>query len=113
MGALIYGNSDIDVAFDDRALAHLQLVITAKLRRRESFVFSWTNSKDMGSGRSSIWIDSSIPLYFQYSGSRAPSINRQWVEILMDSANSAHGLVFVPEPVIAVAPVAPVAPVPQ
>jgi len=40
MGKLTY-DSTLTVDFDDRVLAHLQLVIGAKLRRAESFYFSW------------------------------------------------------------------------
>ena len=57
MGSLLYGNPGTEISFDDRALMHLQVVITAKLRRRESFLFTWTNSADAGSGRSSIWLE--------------------------------------------------------
>jgi hypothetical protein len=98
MGSLIYGNSGIEVNFDDRALMHLQIVITAKLRRRESFVFSWVNSPQEGSGRNTIWLDPSSTLYYRFSGSRAPAINRDWLEALMLSANSATGMLFTPEP---------------
>ncbi|MCU1404792.1 MAG: ATP-dependent ligase [Glaciihabitans sp.] len=99
MGTLLYGSPGIEVDFDDRALVHLQVVITAKLRRRESFVFSWNNAMDGGSGRSSIWLDPAIPLYYRYFGGKMPSINREWVEVLMASANSGSGLIFTPEPV--------------
>jgi hypothetical protein len=98
MGTLLYGNPGIVIAFDDRALMHLQIVISTKLRRRESFIFTWTDSPIEGSGRSAIWLDPTSTLYYRYFGSRAPSINREWIEALMLSANSAGGLVFVAEP---------------
>lgn len=98
MGSLVYGNSSIEVAFDDRALMHLQIVTTNKLRRGESFTFTWTNAPELGSGRGTIWLDPSSTLYYRYSGSRMPSINREWIEVLMLSANSASGLFFSPEP---------------
>ncbi|MDJ0349369.1 ATP-dependent DNA ligase [Cryobacterium sp. PH29-G1] len=98
MGTLLYGNPGIVITFDDRALMHLQIVISTKLRRRESFIFTWTDSADNGSGRSAIWLDPTSTLYFRYFGSQAPSINREWIEALMLSANSAGGLVFVTEP---------------
>src|SRR5690606_19485112 len=72
VGSLIYGTSGIEISFDDRVLAHLELVINAKLRRRESFMLSWRDSTAVGDGRSSIWLDTAIPLYFRYSGSRIP-----------------------------------------
>jgi hypothetical protein len=40
MGRLTY-DSHFSVDFDDRTLAHLQLVIVAKLRRNEAFFLSW------------------------------------------------------------------------
>ena len=98
MGTLLYGNAGIVITFDDRALMHLQIVISTKLRRRESFVFTWTDSADEGSGRSAIWLDPTSTLYYRYFGSRTPSINREWVEALMLSANSAGGLIFTAEP---------------
>jgi hypothetical protein len=98
MGKILYGESGIEVVFDDRAMAHLQLVIGAKLRRRESFFFSWKDESAVGDGRSSIWLDSSIPLYFRYSGSKPVSINREWLDILTLSAHTAQGLQFTAEP---------------
>jgi hypothetical protein len=98
MGTLLYGNPGVVITFDDRALMHLQIVISTKLRRRESFVFTWTDSADEGSGRSAVWLDPTSTLYYRYFGSRTPSINREWIEALMLSANSAGGLVFIAEP---------------
>ena len=98
MGSLLYGNPGTEISFDDRALMHLQVVITAKLRRRESFLFTWTNSPDVASGRSSIWLDPSSAILYRFAGSRTPSLNREWIEALMLSANSAGGLYFSSEP---------------
>ncbi len=98
MGSLLYGNPGTEIAFDDRALAHLQIVITAKLRRRESFVFSWSNTLREGSGRGAVWLDPSSTLYFHYAGSRQPSINRTWLDILGKSSNTAAGLFLTDEP---------------
>jgi hypothetical protein len=98
MGKLLYGDSDIEVEFDDRALTHIQIVIGAKLRRGESFFFSWKDDPAIGDGRSSLWLDRSIPLYFKFFGGKTPALNREWLGILTDSANSGQGLVFTPEP---------------
>ena len=99
MGQLIYGNAALVLDFDDRTLAHLQLVISAKLRRRESFWLTWANLATTGSGRESIWLDSHIPLRFSYSVPTAFQLSRAWVELLTTIANSAAGLYLVPEPV--------------
>ena len=98
VGKILYGDSGVEIMFDDRAMAHLQLVIGAKLRRRESFFFSWKDDPSVGDGRSSVWMDASIPLYFKYLGSRPISINRDWIDQLTLSANMAGGLQFSPEP---------------
>ncbi|WP_258045864.1 DUF7882 family protein [Leifsonia shinshuensis] len=95
MGSLIYDSTVIE--FDDRLLLHLQIVIVNKLRRRESFAMSWRDAPEIGDGRSTIWLDPSIPLYFKFSGSRTPSINRDWLETLAESAASATGLVVTGE----------------
>jgi hypothetical protein len=91
MGTLTY--ADVDIEFDDRVLAHLQIVIVNKLRRRESFAMSWRDADDVGDGRSAIWIDPSIPLYFKFDGSRVPSIDREWLTALAESADSSRGLI--------------------
>ena len=95
MGSLTYDRVIVEI--DDRTLAHLQLVIVQKLRRGESFLLSWRDSAEVGSGRSSIWLNPAIPLYFKFAGGRAATLNRQWIEDLSRSANSAQGLVIVSE----------------
>jgi hypothetical protein len=91
LGKLLYGPT-IEIIFDDRVLAHLQLVIGAKLRRGESFFFSWRDEQSVGDGRSTIWLDPAIPMVFRYNGGRMPKINREWLELLTHSSNSASGL---------------------
>ncbi len=98
MGKIVYGEAGLEVVFDDRAMAHLQLVIGAKLRRNESFFFSWVDDPSVGDGRSSVWLSSAIPLYFRYSGSKPVTINRDWIDALSRSANSTTGLQFSAEP---------------
>lgn len=98
MGLLIYANSTPGIEFDDRTLTHLKVVIFAKLRRRESFGFSWDNGPGLGGGRSSIWLDAAVPLKFAFFGSKVPALNRTWLAQLSQSANSATGLCLLPEP---------------
>ncbi|WP_295776503.1 ATP-dependent DNA ligase [uncultured Microbacterium sp.] len=86
------------VDIEDRALAHLQLVISNKLRRNESFVFTWRDDASIGDGRTSVWLNPAVPLSFKYYGSRTPSLNRTWVEALAHTANAPTGLYLVPEP---------------
>jgi hypothetical protein len=83
--------------FDDRLLAHLQIVIMQKLRNEQSFLMSWLNVVSIGDGRTGIWLHAAIPLRFNFSGSRTPAINRDWLHTLQQSANSSTGLVITDE----------------
>ncbi len=97
MGTLMYG-SGIEVVIDDRTLAHLQLVITGKLRRGECFFFNWHDSAAVGGGRSAIWLSRSTPIQFHLHEQDKVAINREWLDLLMTSANSSGGLQYIPEP---------------
>jgi hypothetical protein len=97
VGKLTYENN-VRVDFEDRALAHLQLVITIKLRRKESFHFTWKDDASVGNGRTSVWIHPEASLVFKYYGSRPPQLNQAWLEALAYTANSPAGLYLVPEP---------------
>jgi hypothetical protein len=95
MGTLSYDR--VVVEFDDRILTHLQVVIVQKLRRGESFLFSWRNASEVGDGRSSAWLNPAIPLYFRFTGGHAPSLNPEWIAQLTRSANSSQGLIATSE----------------
>ena len=97
MGTLTY-SAMLTAEFDDRLLAHLQIVMTAKLRRGESFTLSYKEPTATGDGRTIIWLHSSLPLAYTFSSGEAARINRLWIEALMVSANSPGGLQIVPEP---------------
>jgi hypothetical protein len=97
VGRLIYDNTTA-VEFDDRVLAHLQLVIGTKLRRGEAFYLTWTDDPSVGDGRNSIWLHPAVPLRLKFNGSRRPAINLSWINQLMASANSTEGLRLLPEP---------------
>ncbi|MCJ1688642.1 hypothetical protein [Rathayibacter sp. VKM Ac-2927] len=96
MGQLIYGPGTV-YDMDDRTLAHVKLALTTKLRRQESFLLSWPISVDHGSGRTSLWIAPSIPLQFQFTGSRPPTINKAWVLAMLETSQSDRGLVILAE----------------
>lgn len=87
----------IVVQFEDRVLTHLQIVIVQKLRKGESFLMSWRDADAVGDGRSSAWIHPSQSLYFKFTGSRVPAINRDWLASLMASANGSQGLIVTSE----------------
>lgn len=97
MGTLTY-DASTKVEFDDRALAHLRVVIGAKLRRGEPFYPSWRDDRSAGEGSSTIWLHPAASLRFTFHGSRDIVVNRQWIEELMTMANSSGGLRLTPEP---------------
>jgi hypothetical protein len=72
MGHLAYGQT-IELEFEDRLLAHLRIIIGSKLRRKESLYFSWKDDQRVGDGRTTIWLNPTIPIVFKYYGSRPPS----------------------------------------
>lgn len=97
MGRFHY-NTLVKTEVEDRVLAHLQIVIGNKLKRGESFYFTWRDDPSVGDGRRAVWIHPSADLDFKYYGSRAPSINRTWLEKLAHAANSTGGLFVMSEP---------------
>lgn len=60
MGSLYYGDAQDAIQIDDRALAHLKVVIATKLRRNESFTLSWRHPEGDAPGRSTLWLHPSI-----------------------------------------------------
>ena len=97
MGSLYYGNDDAPIQVEDRALAHLKVVIATKLRRNESFTLSWRHLDADTAGRSTIWLHPSIPLRFVFQESETPELSRSWIEALAHSANSSGGITLIEE----------------
>lgn len=77
---------------EDRALAHLRVVVMNKLRRAEPFMLSLPSSDGLGSR--SIWVHPSVPMVFHFFGGRLPSLDRELVEQMMKDASSPDGLIL-------------------
>jgi len=97
MGTVYYGGSATPIHIEDRALAHLKVVIATKLRRGESFTVSWRHPDDQARGRTTIWLHPSIPLRFVFDEPETPELSREWLEDLANSANSSGGIALVAE----------------
>lgn len=97
MGTMYYGGMETVIHIEDRALAHLKVVIATKLRRGESFTLSWRHPDDEPRGRSTVWLHPSIPLRFVFDDPERPALSRQWIEELAASANSSGGILLVDE----------------
>jgi hypothetical protein len=94
MGHLHYGSPPASFEIDDRTLAHVELVMLAKLRRNESFALTIDGAKG---ARQTIWVNSAAILRFEFD-SPTTEINREWLEELIDSANTTTGMKILPEP---------------
>lgn len=97
MGTIYYGGAATPINIDDRALAHLKVVIATKLRRSESFTVTWRHPDDQPRGRSTIWLHPSIPLRFVFDDPEPSELSREWIEELASSANSSGGITLIAE----------------
>ncbi len=97
MGTIYYGGSATPIHIEDRALAHLKVVIATKLRRGESFTVSWQHPDDQPRGRSTIWLHPSIPMRFVFDDPDPTPLSREWIEQLAHSAHSSGGITLVAE----------------
>lgn len=97
MGHILYGTGR-PIEIDDRALAHLEIVIESKLRAHKEFFFSWNDNRDTSHHTHRLWLESSVPLDFQYTQESSIQINPEWIDDLAESANNRRGLCFLAEP---------------
>lgn len=98
MGSLVYGPTDHRIEIDDRTLAHLQMIVVAKLRRGETFIFNWEAGDAADGSRTCIWLHPAMFLVFEFDAPKPPAINREWLELLSLTANGSGGLRLLPEP---------------
>ncbi|NYE21440.1 hypothetical protein [Microbacterium immunditiarum] len=97
MGTIYYGGAGTPIHIEDRALAHLKVVIATKLRRNESFTVSWKHPEGEPRGRTTLWLHPSIPLRFVFDDPEPAQLSREWIEELANSANSSGGIMLVAE----------------
>ncbi len=97
MGTIYYGGDASAIDIEDRALAHLKVVIATKLRRGESFTLTWRHPDGQPRGRSTVWLSPSIPLRFVFDDPEPAVLSREWMEELAQSANSSGGIMLVAE----------------
>lgn len=105
MGHLVYGVAPA-IRINDWGLRHLQAVIVTKLRRGESFAFSWEHEPDVdgvsaapvAAVHGAVWISQASSLYFSYDEWDSRPLNGRWLTALSEEANSNRGLRLFPEP---------------
>lgn len=91
MGSLFYGDDRDPIEIEDRLLAHVKVVMSTKLRRNESFTLSWRHASG-ATGRSTIWVQPSIPLRFVFDSPDAETLDPALLTSLANSANSSGGM---------------------
>ncbi len=91
MGRLYYGNNTDAIEVDDRELAHLKMVATAKLRRSEGFSITFSS---VATGRSTVWVHCAIPLRFDFDSAEPIRLEPAYVNELAQAAASAMGIVI-------------------
>jgi hypothetical protein len=96
MGTLTYHGERF--SFDDRTLAHLQAVLTLKLRRREPFLLSWLPQGAADAARISLWIDNAIPIRYDFDETDPGRLNDAWLNSMVEMAGRASGLLVTVEP---------------
>lgn len=107
MAKLFYGTTTEPIHIDDRLLAHVKVVVATKLRRGESFTLSWVHGADQPVGRSTIWLQPSIPLRFVFDSEQPEALDQNLLKRMANDANSSRGLsldIAVEEPAVGVAP---------
>lgn len=97
MGMIYYDGADNPIHVEDRALAHLKVVIATKLRRNESFTLSWKHGEGEPRGRTTIWLHPSIPLRFVFDEAESGELRADWIAAMANSANSTGGITLIPE----------------
>lgn len=104
MGSLFYGSSASPIRMPDRVLAHVKVVIATKLRRGESFTLSWRHPAGEQAGRSTIWLQPSIPLRFVFGSPEPDPLDNAVLQAYAAAANSSSGLTVDLEPHAELAP---------
>ena len=97
MGMIYYDGADNPIHIEDRALAHLKVVVATKLRRNESFTLSWQHPEGDTPGRTTIWLHPSIPLRFIFEATEPQELRADWITAMANSANSTGGITLVSE----------------
>lgn len=91
MAKLYYGSDTAPVTLPDRLLGYIKVITATKLRRGESFTLTWSGAEGEN-GRSTIWLQPSIPLRFVFGSAEPEQLSGEYLRSLADQSNSATGL---------------------
>lgn len=93
MATLYYGSDLNPITLPDRLLGYIKVIASTKLRRGESFTFTWVGAEGE-SGRSTIWLQPSIPLRFVFTTAEPEQLVGEYLRALADQSNAASGLMI-------------------
>lgn len=94
MAHLYYGAETRPAEIPDRVLAHVKVVAATKLRRGESFLLTWRHGTGEGEGRTSLWMQPSIPLRFVFDHGEPETLDAEYLRALANEATSSRGIVL-------------------
>jgi hypothetical protein len=92
----IFQCGDITLPIEDRALAHLQVVITGKLRRHEPLLL--THLKEEQGSRITVWVHPTQLVAFHYDQAAMLALNRHWVKQMTEHLERTEALELLDEP---------------
>ena len=62
------------------------------MRREEGFLLSWTDSTEVGQGRSSVWIHPECDLHDKFDGATPPKLDTSILEQMNVESIQARGI---------------------
>ncbi|KAA9107708.1 hypothetical protein [Microbacterium rhizomatis] len=92
MGTIYYGDDTDAIDLPDRLLTHLQAVVITKFRRGESFTLTWAHSPSEDGDRTTVWLQPSMALRFEFDGAVAEPLDPAFLRDLVKAANSPSGV---------------------
>ncbi|MCR2812358.1 hypothetical protein NQ166_03230 [Microbacterium sp. zg.Y1090] len=96
MGTLYYGSATSPIHIQDEMLAHLKVVMATKLRRGESFTVTWRHDENSPAGRTTLWIEPSIPLRFTFDSADPAVLDPALLRELADEVSRGGSLTLPP-----------------
>lgn len=89
---MFYGARRLPIRIEDQLLSHLKSVATAKQRRGEGFLLSWSDSAEVGRGRSSVWIHQMTDLHYKFEDGTPVKIDMALLEELNLESTRPRGI---------------------
>ena len=94
MAHLYYGADARPAEIPDHVLAHVKVVAATKLRRGESFMLTWRHGGEEAEGRTSLWMQPSIPLRFVFDSPEPETLDAEYLRKLANEATSSRGIIL-------------------